>query len=110
MPYTFTPIVPSLHAKPLIMTVPVVLQDSMFQEMPDISVLSPCGELTDNMNGPPGLESPRCKEKTQWIKHTLASGLMIEVEATRYNGLLTESTNQPSPHVCLCNDNKGLTD
>ena len=70
------------------------------------------GGSTDDADDGPVLTSPRNK-KSRWIKHTLTSGLVIEVEASRSNGLmhsLTEVTNQPSLHVRVIHERERLTD
>ncbi|KAI1783651.1 hypothetical protein LXA43DRAFT_1067452 [Ganoderma leucocontextum] len=102
-PSMFQPILPTISAEPEPSTVAekTAPQDSRVKTPPKSTVEALCEGSTDDTNGSPGLAGSVCKGK-RWIKYTLASGLVIEVEATGPSGLAesqAEFASQPTSHT-----------
>ncbi|KAI1796697.1 hypothetical protein LXA43DRAFT_1057567 [Ganoderma leucocontextum] len=79
----FEPVFPTTSAEPAMLAA-AAPQDLSTATTPQFSVDEFHGESMDGTNGGPGLASSRCKGN-RWIRHILASGLVIEVEATASN-------------------------
>ena len=96
----FGPVFPTLPLRSSTVVAPVTLQHSEVNTLV-FTAEGMRAESADDTNGQTGSASPR-EKTTRWIKHTLPSGLVIEVEATSSSSLLplrTETINQPSLRV-----------
>nr|VWO99859.1 Uncharacterized protein [Ganoderma boninense] len=97
-PSVFAPVLPTLPTEPSTTVSPTPGYQGVGVQTFDAESLR--GESVDGTNGRPGLGNTGSR-KSRWIKHTLPSGLVIEVEATASNGLSPspiETTNQPPFH------------
>ncbi|KAI1784137.1 hypothetical protein LXA43DRAFT_1067044 [Ganoderma leucocontextum] len=95
----FEPVFPTTSAEPAMLAA-AAPQDLSTATTPQFSVDEFRGESMDGINGGPGLASSRCKGN-RWIRYILASGLVIEVEATGSNGRAESEAKlatQPTAH------------
>ncbi|PIL33175.1 hypothetical protein GSI_04625 [Ganoderma sinense ZZ0214-1] len=100
-PTVLAPVLRTLSAEPSNVVPPTTPQYSEANILAfNAEGLSKVSRDDSDMNGRPRSASTGSK-KIRWIKHTLASGLVIEVEATKSNGLLPsliETSDQPTLH------------